>query len=159
MEKMIACEIIAIVVATAFYFSKVRDPLKLMFISWFTLAILSALPCKTFLSELALQKIKHIVNVHDYTSLCCGIFINNMLVDIFTFILGPLYLGYVVATTSFVAHQLAQGYPLSVVLGAHTVLELYAYSLSATRKWENLLKSIIYLLLAAIIESWFILKP
>ena len=98
-------------------------------------------------------------NNPDVYHLTFSILSHNLVVDVMCFLLGKAYLGYMLATTAFVAHQLARGYPWKVLIAAHTLLELYAYSLSTRRTLRDLAKSIVYLVLAAFIEAWFIINP
>jgi len=154
------CELIPLINAYFFYKLKIHDALKLTAISWLALTILSLIPCTTFFSSLAVNEIhKIIVHNQDIINLMTKILEHNVVIDILCFVLGKPYLGYMIATTAFTARQIAGGYPWRVISSAHTLLELYAYSLSTERTIRSLLLSIIYLVLAAFIETWFIINP
>ena len=155
---IIVCELIPLLAALLYYKYAPKDPLKLTLVAWLTLAVLSFMPCSTTLSNVAIRRIHSILSTRSFSELFLNIFINNLFVLILCFIIGKAYLGYIIATTAFVARALAKGYPITVVFGAHTVLELYAYSISTSKNLKNLAKAFLYLIVAALIESWFIHK-
>jgi hypothetical protein len=63
-----------------------------------------------------------------------------------------------VSLSGLTVNRFVNGNPWYVTLSAHTVLELYAYTLATTRSPRGLLASVFYLTLAAIIESLVIIN-
>ncbi len=156
---MILCETVPIFTSILYYKLRLRekDPLRATFIQWVTIAVLVLLSgCSTYLSNLVEQRIRHLLAQDDVLSIMTSIYFNNLLVMLLTSLLKEMYLGYVIATTALVAGNLSRGYPWNVVLGAHTLLELYSYSLALKGSKKALLLGSIYLLIAAGIESYAI---
>jgi len=140
-------------VGIAYFFKAPKDPLKLLIIGWLTVALVALVDCR-----LPDSVSGYVVNVAQYVVeaplplAVLRIFLHNLVVLVFCAVLGRAYLGFVLASTALVSRQLAGGYPLEVVLGAHTLLEIYAYSLATTRRKRDLVNSVVYLMVAAMIE-------
>ncbi len=141
-------------IATAAAFWKLPSkPYILLLASWVVVASLSAVPCvvPSNAKEYILGVAHYVAHAPFYMAVA-RIFFHNLMITLLCFLLGRVYLGFVVAFTALVARSLSHGYPFQVVFGAHTLLELYAYSLAATRRKRELVKAVPYLLIAAIIE-------
>ncbi|UXD22903.1 hypothetical protein IPA_09475 [Ignicoccus pacificus DSM 13166] len=151
------CDFLPILMGIIYHKYAPREPLKLMLLSWLTLALVSSLPC---IGSLALQLATYVreIAVTKGIGLLIAILKNNLVVFALNVLLGPLYLGFSVTTTAMVARALASGIPWRVILGAHTPLELYAYSLATTREPKKIARGLVYLVIAALVESWFINK-
>ncbi|ALU12784.1 hypothetical protein EYM_07530 [Ignicoccus islandicus DSM 13165] len=155
---MILCELVPITVSLIYYGLRLRklDPLKITLVEWVTIAAVASIGrCETFLSRMAYERIENLI-VGSALEIYVKIFTNNFLVLTLTALLKELYLGYVITITALVARHISKSYPLSVILGAHTILELYAYALALKGSKRSFLKGILYLLIAAFIETYFI---
>ncbi len=150
------CEVIPFLVAIIYYFipKNLSTPKKLTIISWLTLALVMLIPCRdayvfvtNYIKEIAIV----VEKLPPYLSVL-KIFVHNLLVLVLCALIGRVYLGFTVALTAIIAREIAKGYPINVLLGAHTVLELYAYSLATSRRKRELVESIAYLFLAAVFE-------
>jgi len=102
---------------------------------------------------------KYVVNVANYVKSAplylavLRIFLHNSVVLAFCALLGRAYLGFVLSFTSLLARELSRGYPFQVVFGAHTLLEIYSYSLATSRRKRDLVKAVLYLMIAATVEA------
>lgn len=102
---------------------------------------------------------KYVINIASYVRSAplylavLRIFLHNSVVLLLCALLGRAYLGFVLSLTSLLARELARGYPFQVVLGAHTLLEIYSYSLATTRRKRDLVKAVLYLMVAATVEA------
>ena len=150
------CTIIPFLVALVYYFipDKLSSPKKLTLISWTTLALVMTIPCKgAFVPVVrSIESIAKLVESEPIFLAMFRIFLHNMIILALCALLGKVYLGFTVALTGIVARELAKGYPVNVLLGAHTLLELYSYSLATTRRKRELVEAVAYLAVAAAFE-------
>ncbi|ABU81881.1 hypothetical protein [Ignicoccus hospitalis] len=147
------CILIPIVIGIVFHVKAPDDPTKLFLLGWITVALVSLFKCDV---PSAIKR--EIVEIADFARrsdpllAIARIFQHNILILILSALLGKGYYGFAVSYTALVGSSLSRGYPLNVVLGAHTLLELYAYALATTRRKPDLVKSVLYLLVAAAFE-------
>ena len=150
------CELIPFLVAIIYYFipKNLSTPKKLTIISWLTLALVMLVPCRdafafvtNYIKDIAIA----VEKLPPYLSVL-KISAHNLLVLVLCALIGKVYLGFTIALTAIVTREIAEAYPINVLLGAHTILELYAYSLATSRRKRELVESIIYLFLAAVFE-------
>ena len=150
------CIILPFLVALAYYFipDKFSSPKRLTLISWITLALVMLIPCKgTFAPVVSsIESIARLVEHEPIFLAMLRIFFHNMIVLALCALLGKVYLGFTVALTGIVAREIAKGYPVNVLLGAHTLLELYSYSLATVRRKRELIEAVAYLAVAAAFE-------
>ena len=150
------CYAIPFVLALIFYFlpQKLREPKALTLISWVALGLVMLIPCKGTFTEVvrALAKVARDVESSSFLIAFFKIFSHNLLILILCALFGRAYLGFMVGLTGIVSRELANGFSLKVLVGAHTLLELYAYSLATKRSKRTLVEAVAYLALAAAFE-------
>ncbi len=150
------CYLIPFTLALIFYSlpPSLSEPKRLTLVSWLFLAIAMTFPCKDVFGY-AVRRIVEIAERVRAESLIVAvfdIFSHNLLVLMLCALIGKAYLGFTIGLTGIISREIASGYPLNVLLGAHTLLELYAYSLATTRRKRELVKATLYLLIAAAFE-------
>jgi len=150
------CTAIPFLVALIYYFipDKLSTPRKLTLISWTTLALVMIIPCKGAFDPIvrSIESIAILVEREPALLAVLRIFSHNIIILALCALLGKAYLGFTVALTGIVAREIAKDYPLNVLLGAHTLLELYSYSLATTRRKRELIEAVAYLAVAALFE-------